>query len=92
MLPLHILLNIVCKATNCSTKLVKSESRRRKAVYARIIFLILAREQGFRDYEIMWHIKRDKSMATYYDKRIDSYKQSSFFNKSLLKAKNYAEI
>lgn len=92
MLPLPKLLHIACNATNCSTKLVKSENRRRKAVYARIIFLIIAREQGFRDYEIMWHIERDKSMATYYDKRMENYKQSSFFNKSLLKAKNYAEI
>lgn len=92
MMPLNKILSIVCDATKCATSTARGSSRKRKAVYARVIFLLIARDCGYRDYEIMWHLKRYKSIACYYSKKLEYYKQSSFFNKSLLKAKSNVEI
>lgn len=89
MIALNSLLKIACDATRCGVTTARGESRRRKAVYARVIFLLLAREQGYRDYVILWHIGRSSPMAVHYTRHLDYYRESATFNKSLLKARNY---
>lgn len=79
MKTLSTLLDTACRAFDCTALSLRSESRNPCLVYARVIFLLLARAEGYRDYVVMWHIGRDKSSATYYLQHLDRYKQSSTF-------------
>lgn len=94
MQELESMLDVACSVTRCSTRQAKGRDRQQKCVFARIIFFAIATENGTRDYVAVWHLRRDRSVAYYYKRRVEDLSQfDKEFNVLLSKAREkYARI
>ena len=73
MQELETILDVACSVSRCSTKQAKGRSRQVKIAFARFIFFAIATENGTRDYVAVWHLRRDRSIAYHYKKRVARY-------------------
>lgn len=94
MQELESILDVACSITRCSTRQAKGRDRQQKCVFARFIFFAIATENGTRDYVAVWHLRRDRSVAYYYKRRVEDLSQfDKEFNVLLSKAREkYARI
>lgn len=94
MINLETILEVACSVTRCSTRQAKGQDRQLKCMFARFIFFALATENGTRDYVAVWHLRRNRSMAFYYKKRVEDLSLfDKEFNVLLTKAREkYARI
>ena len=94
MQELETILDVACSVSRCSTRQAKGRSRQVKIAFARFIFFAIATENGTRDYVAVWHLRRDRSIAYHYKKRVEDLSQFDCeFNVLLSKAREkYARI
>lgn len=94
MQELESILNVACSVTRCSMRQAKGRGRQQKCVFARFIFFAIATENGTRDYVAVWLLRRDRSVAYYYKRRVEDLSQfDKEFNVLLSKAREkYARL
>ncbi|MBE6317816.1 MAG: hypothetical protein E7081_02450 [Bacteroidales bacterium] len=94
MQELEFILDVACSITRCSTRQAKGRDRQQKCVFARLIFFAIATENGTRDYVAVWHLRRNRSTAYHYKKRVEDLSQfDKEFNVLLSKAREkYARL
>jgi len=94
MQELETILDVACSVSRCSTRQAKGRSRQVKIAFARFIFFAIATENGTRDYVAVWHLRRDRSIAYHYKKRVEDLSQfDKEFNVLLSKAREkYARL
>lgn len=94
MQELETILDVACSVTRCSTRQAKGRDRQMKCAFARFIFFAIATENNTRDYVAVWLLRRDRSLAYHYKKRVEDLSQyDKEFNILLSKAREkYARI
>lgn len=94
MQELETILDVACSVTRCSTRHAKGHDGQKKCVFARLVFFAIAIENGTRDYVAVWHLRRDRSVAYHYKRRVEDLSQfDNEFNVLLSNAREkYARI